>query len=868
MLQNLINRKPENKTNTLLFLPVVIMLFLSLSLTLSPAVKYRTMEVDLRWSHWVGFIIWLICYLFLYSIIRKSKISSRTILFISIQLISGIGLTTIWRLNGFFGFRQSLWLIVSTAAASLLINRQQILATIREYKYLLLLSGLLLIIFTFIFGTYPGGNGPNLWLGVRGIFFQPSELLKIIFIIYLAAYFSNIPNDQVKNFKFILPTILLALSAILLLILQRDLGTALIFIALYVVMIFSVYEKRRILLYSFLILLLFAIIGFNTIDLIRIRFQGWVFPWGDPQSGSYQIVQSIIAIASGGIFGTGIGIGYPNLIPLSHSDFIFSAFAEEFGLFGSIGFVCVMAVILFQGLSISLHAKNRYFRYLAMGITGYLLSQSILIIGGNIRLLPITGVTLPFVSYGGSSLLVSFIAFAILVVSGDSQASAQSINKKPYKTMAAIFSASLVLIALTLGWWGMIHTNDIQHREDNARNRVANLFVKRGEILDRNNVVMAESVGSPGNLQRIYTYPPLSNTIGFFHQKFGLAGIEDEYNAYLRGIQGYPAQDVWFSYLLYDQPPEGRPIRLTIDQEIQKKTDQEMTGLRGGLVVLNADSGEVLSISTSPFFDANTLDENWQNWQENESSPLINRATQGAYPVGGLLSPILLTYENNIANSLENTPVSASYDLIENNCTQYNTENSNQIEDFIPFGCVSALLTLVEDSLPIEYFSQEPLSKMMDPVNIEISNNPITEITGKTTWIDLILGKNILRSNPLQIAVTFLPLSNNGIFLSPSLVSGVNTANAGWVVISEPEADQIIQAEIVDEIVSYLALENTGLWELTAVASDTNGDYTWYVGGTRNGSAKGDYIVALVIEENSSEHASLIGREILQYMQN
>ncbi|MDO9545631.1 MAG: FtsW/RodA/SpoVE family cell cycle protein, partial [Pelolinea sp.] len=378
----------------------------------------------------------------------------------------GWGLLTIFRLNTFFGLRQTLWLTISSVIAIFLLRNPSILTQLKKYKYFWLASGLSLIALTFFFGTYPGGIGPKLWLGSNGVYFQPSEFLKIILIFYLASYFSEKPSGQFDIFRTLLPTMILVAASIVLLIAQKDLGTALIFIAIYILMVYFVYGKKRILLLGSILLILSSVIGFFFIDLIRIRFQGWILPWADSRASSYQIIQSIIAIASGGLFGTGLGLGYPNLVPLSHSDFIFSAIAEETGVIGSIGFISMLLVFLFRGTRVSFNASNRFYRYLAAGITIYVITQSILILGGNIRLLPITGLTLPFVSYGGSSLLTSYFSLSmLLIISGQKEKKdLAALNYQPYKISTAIFSICFVAIAITIGWWGFIRGSDIQER--------------------------------------------------------------------------------------------------------------------------------------------------------------------------------------------------------------------------------------------------------------------------------------------------------------------------------------------------------------------------------------------------------------------
>ena len=397
------------------WLAVIYLGLFSLILTLSPTVKYRSWSADLVWSHWLGFFLWCAGFFWFIKITKKYLNLNDPTLVSVIGLLVGWGILTIWRINFIFGLRQAIWFLVCVGISRLFFGNPLILNILKKYKYLLLMFGLILSALTFLFGTYPGGEGPRLWLGTRGLYFQPSELLKILLIIYLSAFFSEKIFSRIKIIQTIFPTIVLVLAALFILIAQRDLGTALIFIAIYIFMLFITFGRKRILAAGIGIIAISAIVGYFSIDLIRIRFQGWVLPWSDTQAGSYQITQSIIAIAAGGLFGTGIGLGNPRLIPISHSDFIYSAIVEETGLFGSIALLILFAFILFKGFSIAIKAGNLYYRYLAAGISLFLTSQAILIIGGNIRLLPITGVTLPFLSYGGSSLLITFLSACILL---------------------------------------------------------------------------------------------------------------------------------------------------------------------------------------------------------------------------------------------------------------------------------------------------------------------------------------------------------------------------------------------------------------------------------------------------------------------
>ena len=308
-LTNLLSELGAGLRNRLNWLAVAFLALYATILTLSPAVRFRSWSANLLWAHWVGFFLWCAGFFWFFSITKKYLNLKDTTLVSVIGLLVGWGILTIWRISFIFGFRQAIWFLASVGAANFFFSNPQTLAYFKKYKYLLLMFGLILSGLTFLFGTYPGGIGPRLWLGARGLYFQPSELLKLVLIIYLSAFFSEKIFFRIKIIQTIFPTIVLVLAALFLLIAQRDLGTALIFIAIYIFMLFITFGKKRILAAGAGIIAIAALVGYFSIDLIRIRFQGWMLPWSDTQAGSYQITQSIIAIAAGGLTGTGIGLG-------------------------------------------------------------------------------------------------------------------------------------------------------------------------------------------------------------------------------------------------------------------------------------------------------------------------------------------------------------------------------------------------------------------------------------------------------------------------------------------------------------------------------------------------------------------------------
>ena len=250
-----ITSNPKSLLQSLLFRLASLSLFLmSAILTLSSVVRYRSWNVHYHWAHWAAFIIWVAGASVVHRItINKFENWDAIILPVTF-LLSGLGIISIWRLNLYYGVRQALWFILCVLIAYYFFKSQTLLETLKKYKYFLLILGMVLAILTFIFGTYPGGEGPNLWLGFHGLYFQPSEVLKLILIIYLAAFFSEKYFLKFNLLQTILPTLILVAAALFILIGQHDLGTALIFIVIYIGMLYIAFGKKRILIIGALII--------------------------------------------------------------------------------------------------------------------------------------------------------------------------------------------------------------------------------------------------------------------------------------------------------------------------------------------------------------------------------------------------------------------------------------------------------------------------------------------------------------------------------------------------------------------------------------------------------------------------------------
>lgn len=796
------------KTQSRLLQWAALFLFLqSVTLTLAPAVRERAWDVNYRFSHWIGFFIWAIFTYHAHRALTQSLPEHDPYIFAAAALISGWGLLTICRLNPNFGLKQTIWLAVSYTALILATRFLRDLSILKKYKYIFLSGGLLITALTLLFGSNPLGAGPRLWLGVGGVYFQPSEPLKILLVIYLSAYLADRVKVRLASLPLLVPTLFVTGLALLLLIVQRDLGTASIFVFIFTIFLFLASGRRRILIGASVFLLAALLLGYFFIDVIHIRVVGWLNPWEDPTGNSYQIIQSLLAVANGGIFGRGIGIGSPLLVPVSISDFIFAAIAEETGLIGSLGLISAVWLIIARGLTIALRAPDNFRRYLAAGIAAYLGVQSLLIIGGNLRLLPLTGVTLPFVSYGGSSLLTSFFALFLLLVISDTKDTEPAPIKtpRPYTILAGIFALGFAASALTSGWWAIVRSDALLTRTDNARRAIADRFVERGQILDNNNQPINITTGTSGSLSREYLYPNLAPITGYTHPVYGQAGLEGALDNYLRGLQGNPGSLIFWNELLYGTPPTGLDVRLSLDLSLQAKADELLGSHQGAIILMNAKTGEILVMASHPTYDPNKLGEEGDALSQSLNSPLLNRATQGLYPPGDVIEPLVVA--------------------------KFGDEDPD----------TSALLTYYE-TLGLFH---APLIRI--PVSLHAETENIDDF----------------RFSPLQVALAAAALSNQGSIPAPRIATAVNTLEQGWVVL--PALDQpreALQPQAADEAALSFIQNGEAYWSHIGFGRINKTSITWLIAGTPPKWQGTPLVLVVALEENNPVLAKRIGDKL------
>jgi cell division protein FtsW (lipid II flippase) len=350
-------------------------------------------------------------------------------------LMSALGLIEIYRLDPTLARDQSVWIVVGLAGFLALIFLLRDHRKLEDYKYLLGISAVAILGITMIAGTTV--NGAKLWLRFGGIQVQPGEFSKLLLVIFLAGYLRE--KREVLAFahrrvlglgipaaKHFGPLLLMAFASLGVLAVMNDLGTALLLFGIFLAMLYVATGRHA---YTVLGLGLFAAGSwavYHTTAHVRERFTVWLNPWATPHTTGYQIVQSIESIADGGVFGTGLGksfqlIGSPPhpVIPAAQTDGIFAVWSDETGLAGAAALLLVYLLFAYRGFKIAALADDGFSKLLAAGLTFAFSLQAFLIVGGVTRLIPLTGITLPFVSYGGSSIVSNFLLLALLLMVSD-----------------------------------------------------------------------------------------------------------------------------------------------------------------------------------------------------------------------------------------------------------------------------------------------------------------------------------------------------------------------------------------------------------------------------------------------------------------
>jgi cell division protein FtsW (lipid II flippase) len=373
--------------------------------------------------------IFTVGYVGAFLVIRRFAPRADPALFPCAAVLVGIGFAMIFRLSGGLAAEQATWIVVGLLAFAITLVVVRDARMLDAYTYTIGLLGLLMLLLPVVPGIGRTINGARLWVEIGPLGFQPAEIGKVLIVIFLASYLnqrrellqvatSRIGPLRIPPVKHLAPVLVAWGASLAILFIQKDLGASLLYFGIFVVMLWVATGRAAYLLFGLVLFALGAAAGWMLFDHVQLRVDIWLHAL-DPDKvfdqGYGQLAQALFGMASGGIVGTGLGLGSPGLIPFAETDFIFAALGEELGLLGTTVVLLLYVVLVGKGLRAGSRAPDGFSTLLAVGLSTLIAFQTFVIVGGVTRVIPLTGVTLPFVSYGGSSLVSNFVLLALLV---------------------------------------------------------------------------------------------------------------------------------------------------------------------------------------------------------------------------------------------------------------------------------------------------------------------------------------------------------------------------------------------------------------------------------------------------------------------
>jgi len=335
-------------------------------------------------------------------------------------LVSALGLATIARLSGELAQRQEIWLAISLGLAIACGPSFDGFRRFAAYKYIWVLGSVVLFALVALFGQEV--NGARLWIRVGQVQYEPVELIKLFIVLFMAGYLAETadviaaakPWSIRANVKYLGPLFLGWATSMAILVFERDIGMASLLLATFVAMLYVATRRIDLILGGAALFGLAVWFATQHYPYVIARFAVWRNPFADPLGHGYQALQALFSLAAGGLLGTGYGLGHPEYIPAVATDYIFAAWSEEFGALGGIVVVGAFLVAVVRALGVAQAQPDLYAKLLASGLAATLGFQVFIIVGGVLGLLPLTGITLPFFSYGGSSLVANFLLIALV----------------------------------------------------------------------------------------------------------------------------------------------------------------------------------------------------------------------------------------------------------------------------------------------------------------------------------------------------------------------------------------------------------------------------------------------------------------------
>jgi peptidoglycan glycosyltransferase len=781
---------------------------------------------------------------------------------------------------------------------------------LERYRYLCMVLGLGLLAATAFLGREV--NGQKLSLGTDQFHFQPTELIKMLLAVFTAGLLADRKELLVLgrprhrhpgwyDLRYLLPLFLAWGVAEALLVKQGDLGASLLLFGIFVVLLYAVTGHFFYLAVSTMLFAAGAVAAYALIDRVQLRMTLWWNPWPLSEGKGYQTVQALYALGSGGLTGLGVGGGFPHLLPAVHTDMPFALLGEELGLVGTVLLLFCYLTLLMRGVRAALRAGEDAGGLLALGLTTALGVQTLVIVGGITRVLPLTGITLPFVSYGGASLVANMALVGMLInLSGPvktSRPDLYQLHSAQWRVGARRVGAVLVLALCVLGgalyYWQWVRAPWLSFHPGNRRRALLETDVWRGALRDRRarllayDAVLSSATARVLRRQRTRHYVAGALTApftGYLHPLYGRTGAEHVADRWLVGIPGVRTLEQAERWV--ERHPRGNDVNLTLDLHLQKVADRALGPRPGAVVALNPRTGELLALVSHPSFDPSAVATRWKALQRDPRRSLLCRATQGLYPPGSSFKLVTATAALEAGVMRPGTPcycggafIIGSYRIP---CFHGAVHGHLSFADAFARSCnvtFARVGTLVGDHRLLAQAARFGLGRPI-PGDLETSRGRIPP-TGRhlrrAIVAQLAFGQGPLAVTPLQMALIGASIANGGVMMRSGIVHSVVSPEGKRLarftprplrrVMSRATADTLrtmMQRVVTSGTGRGAQLPGVAVAGKTGTAQNPGGeDHAWFIGFAP--AEKPRVAVAVLVEHGGvgGHVAAPVAREVL-----
>lgn len=783
---------------------------------LNHLIGYLVIISNVRDVNYLFFFAFQVLFLFAYVVLSRTiyeginkQLLNHICMFLSISFV------ILSRISYDKGFKQFKIIIISLVIATIIPWIMKYIRYLKRGTWVYAGTGIGLLLLVLLMGNLT--NGSKLSFQFLGFSIQPSEFIKILFVFAIAGLLW-----EAKDFGQILLSGVVAAIHICILVASKDLGSALIFFVVYIIMLYVATCQILYLIAGTLMGGVAAYAGYQLFTHVQVRVANWINPWNDLDGTGYQITQSLFAIGTGKWFGMGLAGGNPSSIPYVEQDFIFSAICEEYGTVFGICLILLCVSTFLLCLNLAKQCRDRYMKLIVCGLSCVYIFQVLLTIGGDTKFIPLTGVTLPLISYGGSSVLSSLMLFSVIQgiymqkyyiidtipipkihrtsdkkllqrMEKERQKRIDFINAtRQIKVVSYIFPVIFAGLIFYLIYFVHVTSDTvINNSYNNKRQEILASETYRGDIVtEKGDVLATTQVSADGTETRVYPYGNLfAHAVGYSTN--GRMGVEQMMNINLVTSNDNLVEKIQND--LQEEKHKGNTVVTTFEPKLQDVAYQALGAYNGAVIVMEPSTGKILAMVSKPDFDPNQIDEIWDNLVNDEnSSVLLNRATQGLYPPGSTFKIITaLEYIKENRDDIDSYQFQCNgsfrSDTSKINC--YHGSKHGNVDFYTSFAksCNSSFanmsLQLDKDKfestlsdllfykdLPVDF----PYKKSQAQMGSDVEDGEI---------IQTAIGQGKTQMTPLHLSMITSAIANNGLLMKPYCITQVQ-ASTGKVILS------------------------------------------------------------------------------------